>query len=131
MVEINFKDLENQVDDEDLAIGMMTKQVTCKFLDDRDVTVNQLKVFYKAIRAFYIWVTEYLSKWCLLHNKLLVQSIWIDFESRLEWNFSSTEYFIGLYPNVFVDTVQEVHEKCGLQKEGVYHIDDLWSYLEP
>ena len=57
--------------------------------------------------------------------------------------FFSVEYFISLYPNVFVDmnmeklhkqfvsyqllvtdVVQVVHEKCGLENEDVHYIDD-------
>ena len=111
---------------------------------------DQLKAFYTAVRAFYVQETDYLLKWCALQDKLLLHSTWIDFEHRLEQNFSSVEYFIGLYPNVFVDMnmeklheqfiyyqllvtediVEAVHEKCGLQNEDVHCIDDLWLYLE-
>ena len=128
----------------------MTKQLANKLLDDGNITVNQMKAFYTAVRAFYVRATDYLLKWYPLQDKLLVHATWIDFEHRLEWNFSSVEYFIGLYPNVFVDMnmeklheqfisyqllvaediIQAVREKCGLQNEDdVYRIDDLWSYL--
>ena len=86
-------------------------------------------------------------------DRLLIHSTWIDFEHRLrlECNFSSVEYFVGLYPNVFVDmnieklndqfiayqllvtkeVIRAVREKSGLQnEEDVHRIDDLWSYLK-
>lgn len=150
LAEINFKDMENQVNNEDLVIGMMTKQMAHKLLEDGDITTNQLKVFYTAVRAFYIRATEYLLKWCPLQDRLLIHSTWIDFEHRLERNFSSVEYFVGLYPNVFVDmnieklndqfiayqllvteeVIRAVREKSGLQnEEDVNRIDDLWLYL--
>ena len=150
LAEVNFKNLENQVNDDNLVIGIMTKQLAHKLFDDGDITVNPLKAFYTAVRAFYVQETDYLLKWCALQDKLLLHSTWIDFEHRLEQNFSSVEYFIGLYPNVFVDMnmeklheqfiyyqllvtediVEAVHEKCGLQNEDVHCIDDLWLYLE-
>ena len=67
----------------------------------------------------------------------------------MEQKFSAVEYFIGLYPNAFVDInikkfheqficyqllitediFQAVSETCGLQNEDdVHRIDDLWSY---
>ena len=63
LAEINFKGMENQVNNEDLVIGMMTKQMTHKLLKEGHITINQLKVFYTAVRAFYIRATEYLLKW--------------------------------------------------------------------
>jgi len=84
LAEINFKDMENQVNNEDLVIGMMTKQMAHKLLEDGDITTNQLKVFYTAVKAFYIRATEYLLKWCPLQDRLLIHSTWIDFEHRLE-----------------------------------------------
>ena len=150
MTDVNFKDLENQVNNDDLVIGIITKQLVHKLLDDGDIIVNQLKEFYIAFRAFYVRARDYLLKWCPLQDKLLVHATWIDLEHRLEQNFSSVEYFIGLYPNIFVDMnmeklheqfiryqllvtediFQAVCEKCGLQNEDdVHRIDDLWSYL--
>ena len=150
LAEINFMDMENQVNNKELVIGMMTKQMANKLLEDGDITTNQLKVFYTAIRAFYTRATEYLLKWCPLQDSLLIHSTWIDFEHRLERNFSSVEYFVSLYPNVFVDmntvklndqfiayqllvteeVIETVRQKCGLQnEEDVHRIDDLWSYL--
>ena len=54
LANVNFKDLENQVNNDDLVIGIMTKQLAHKLLDDEDITVNQLKAFYIAVRVFYI-----------------------------------------------------------------------------
>ena len=149
MADVNFKDLENQVNNDDLVIEILTKQLAHKLLDDGDITVNQLKEFYIAVRAFYVRATDYLLKWCPLQDKFLVHTTWIDLEHRLEQNFSSVEYYIDLYPNVFVDMnmeklneqficyqllvtediFQAVSETCGLQNEDdVHHIDDLWLY---
>ena len=74
LAEVNFKILENQVNDDDLVIGMMMKQLAHKFLDDGDITENQLKAFYAAVRAFFIQTTDYFFKWCPLQDKLLIHS---------------------------------------------------------
>ena len=59
LADVNLKDLEeNQVNNDDLVIGIMTKQLAHKLLDDEDITVNQLKAFYIAVRAFYIQATD-------------------------------------------------------------------------
>ena len=83
MADVNFKDLENQVNNDDLVIGIITKQLVHKLLDDGDITVNQLKEFYIAVRAFCVRATDYLLKWCPLQDKLLVHATWIDLEHRL------------------------------------------------
>ena len=54
LADVNFKDLEDQVNNDDLVIGIMTKQLAHKLLDDGNITVNQLKAFYTAVRAFYV-----------------------------------------------------------------------------
>ena len=64
LAEINYKCSENQVDDEDLVIGMMTKQFARRLFNEGDITTHQLKVFYKAVRAFFVRAVEYLLKWC-------------------------------------------------------------------
>ena len=59
LADVNLKDLEeNQVNNDDLVIGIMTKQLDHKLLDDEDITVNQLKAFYIAVRVFYIQATD-------------------------------------------------------------------------
>ena len=54
MADVNFKDLENQVNNDDLIIGIITKQLAHKLLDDGDITVNQQKEYYTTVRAFYV-----------------------------------------------------------------------------
>jgi len=150
LTEIDFKSLQNQVDDVDLGIGMITKKTAHDLFDEGDITAHQLKVFYKAVRAFYVRAVEYLLKWCPFTDDLLKHSTWINFEHRAERNFSSVEFFISLYPKLFVnmnmeelhdqfisyqllvtdDVIQIVREMSGLQnEEDVHRIDDLWSYL--
>ena len=70
------------------------------------------ETFYKAVRAFFIRAVEYLLKWCPLQDELLIHSTWIDFTRWSERNFSSVEYFINLYPNVFVGmNMEKLHEQ--------------------
>ena len=59
MADVNFEDLENQVNNDDFVIGIITKQLVHRLLDDVDITVNQLKKFYIAVRAFYVQATDY------------------------------------------------------------------------
>ena len=112
LADVNFKHLENHVHNDDLVIGIMTKQLAHKLLDDGNITVNQLKAFYTAVRAFYVRATDYLLKRCPLQDKLFVHATWIDFEHMLKRNFFSVEDFIGLYPNVFLDmNMEKLHEQ--------------------
>ena len=40
LADVNFKDIENQVNNDDLVIGIITKQLAHKLLDDRDITMK-------------------------------------------------------------------------------------------
>lgn len=144
LLELDFKDPNNHVNDEELVIGFVTKQTIRKLLDG-DIAEHQLSVFYNAVREFFVCATGYLMKWCPLQDELLTHVTWIGFEQRLEKTFSSVEYIVGRYPNLLsgmdMDKLNEqylsyqvltpeeipafVKERTGLDTEDSYRVDHL------
>ena len=87
--------------DSDLVIGIITKQTLQKLFDGGDVSDNQRKLFYHAVRDFFVCATEYLLKWCPFNDELLSHVVWAGFTGRLEKNFSSIEYIVRRYSALF------------------------------
>ena len=54
ILEVDFNDLDNQLDDSKLVIGFTTRQKLRKLFDDGDISELTKNKFYKAVRSFYI-----------------------------------------------------------------------------
>ena len=101
LLSVNFKDKANRVSNNNLVIGYTTKRILQRLLDEGDISLYQQTTFFDADKAFFIKATEYLLKWCPLKDELLLNSTWLDFEKRLEKCFTSVEYFVLKYPEIF------------------------------
>ena len=64
LLALDFHDLNNQVHDCDLVIGIVTEQTLQKLFDEGNISENQRKCFYQAVRMFLVCATKYLLKWC-------------------------------------------------------------------
>ena len=78
LISIDFKDVNNQVIDDELVIGYVTKQKVKQLLNNGDISQHKYKLFYKAARNFLIASTEYLLAWSPLQDELLCHATWID-----------------------------------------------------
>ena len=87
----------------DLVIGVVTKQTLQKLFDEGDISENQWKCFYQAVRMFLTCATEYLLKWCPLNDELLSHIVWVGFDNRLAKTFSSVEHTVCRYSTLFTD----------------------------
>ena len=90
-----------------------------------------------------------MLKWCPLKDELLLNATWLDFEKRLEKSFSSVEYFIlkyrDIFPGINIDQLneqflnyqlcseaeipKEVKANINLSEEDPYRVDVLWGFL--
>ena len=55
--------LESQKSHSDLTVGILTKALLAKLLDDRDILENSFDCFYDGVREFYETAYEYCVKW--------------------------------------------------------------------
>ena len=147
---VDYKTPSNQVANEELLIGFITKQTANRLLQEGDITSYQFTKFYRAAREFLMRATEYLLQWCPLQDELLTSATWLNFEERLEKNFMSVEYFVHRYPDILseidMDQLSEeflsyqvlpsdaipksVKESVNLEDNDPHRVDVLWGYLK-
>ena len=147
LLSLDYNDIANYVTDNNLVVGYLTKQTVQRLLTEGDISPHQHTTFFAAAKVFFIKATEYLLKWCPLKDELLVNATWLDFERRLEKNFSFVEYFVLKYHDIFsgmnidqlneqflnyqliseADIPKEVKEQANLDEDDPYHIDILWG----
>ena len=73
--------LENQKSDPDLTVGILTKALLTKLLDDWDILENSSDCFYD-VRAFYETAYEYCLKWLPADDTLYKNCRFLDFLKR-------------------------------------------------
>lgn len=80
--------------DENLFIGLLTKSVIRKKLDEGDITQQNVTKFYASVRAFHEKAFEYALDKLPLKDDLLMSGQFVDIVSRESANFPQVEYFI-------------------------------------
>lgn len=147
---LDFCDLCNQVIDDSLVIGFLTKQTITKLLDEGDISSHEHDSFFQLARIFYMKSVEYLLKWCPLNEELLFHAKWVDFTRRLECTFISVEYFVrkysSIFPNLDIERLNDefivyqsmsdsdipvtVKDIIGLSSRDDYHrVDLFWNFM--
>lgn len=130
-------------------IGFQTKQLLSRLLNGGDINEHTYGKFFEAAKSFLVTVVNYLQKWCPLNDDLLLNAEWLDFTKRQQVSFTSVEYFIFNFPNLFsgfdLDVLGEefmgyqallddaipiaVKTDVGLGVEDPHQVDALWAYL--
>ena len=149
--------LQNQRDDIDLFIGMLTKQKLRKLLNEGDISQHEVDRFYDAVREFYDSAFDYCRKWLPLNSSFLKACQIVDFENRLKHPFDVVTELIGLFPNLYskfedVKLLDKLEEEFlvyqGLSKSDIpshvwdnaavreskesityFRMDVVWAYL--
>ena len=64
--------LEKQKSDPDLTIGILTKALLAKLLDDKEILENSSDCLYDGVRGFHETAYEYCEKWLPEDGTLVV-----------------------------------------------------------
>ena len=75
-----------------MHIGLTTRSILKKHLNEGIITEHQLKKFYEAVRLFYERACEYA-----IADDVLQSAQFLNFESREAAQFSSVEFFVRKY----------------------------------
>ena len=152
-INVDFSSFDNQLDNQNIFIGLMTKQLLQKFLNNGDVAVCDAKKFFTGVRSFYVATTRSILATYPLKDDVLKHAKFIDFERRKRCTFQSVEYFVSLFPHL--DSLKAPKEMELLQEEFVsyqllhdseippaiweeahtgdddlyYKVDVLWGYI--
>ena len=94
----------NQVDDEELSVGLLTQELIDHLLNEYDVTPRELQCFYKGVRAFFSKAFQYCCMWLRLDDDLLKYCVFVDVRKRADTPFSYVEktlpYFLHIQQTV-------------------------------
>lgn len=83
--------------DDGLFIGLTTRQLLKQLENEGDISSSQTKVFYEAVREFYVTAVEYSLKNLPLTDELLDNAQCFNFQTRETSMFSQVEFFIIRY----------------------------------
>ena len=88
----------NQVDNDMLCIGFITKQTINKLYKEGYISTRDFLKFYSRVMKFLVGAVDYLFKCCQLEEEILIHATWLIFEKWLQTNFLAAEYFVHTFP---------------------------------
>jgi hypothetical protein len=91
---LDYKELENQQEDDGLFVGIGTKMLLKKLLDNGDIDPRSEKKFYRSARMFYMQAMAYSLSNLPLKDDLLINASFVNFKKRADVKFSQVEYFV-------------------------------------
>ena len=75
-----------------------------RLTDGGDISSSEIKLFYRAVRQFYIKAADYSLDNLPLNDPVLQNSKFVDFMKKDTQDFSQVEYFVARY-----DVVREMY----------------------
>ena len=107
------KNLESEMQSEDdrVYIGNLTPRLLTKLVDDGDISSQQCKRLFNAVREFYLTIARYLLEWCPLNEELVNCAYWLDLKNEAEHNFESVKYFVDGFPNLKNIQKDKIHSQ--------------------
>ena len=112
LCEFSLTDPENQLDSSKLFIGLVTRSLIHKKLEEGDNSNSDVINFYSSVIAFYASAVSYVFKWFPLNESLIKDSQFVDFNKKEECDFSMVCTFIERYPKLFPFTDMELDKVC-------------------
>lgn len=155
ITKVDFENPTTHLDDSKMTIGMITKQLLQKLLDEGDICPADQRKFFKGVRAFYVKATSQALHKLPFDDCILNHSRFLNFERKEESTFDSVEYFCVKYSNLLqftpaqMDMLQEEFVDYQLlQKSDIadvvwkealvyedenekqyYRMDVIWGYI--
>ncbi len=146
--EVDYHSEENQKKDSDLMIGSNAKDYIKKAVEsrsdadadhDNDLSDEDINVFYRSVRNFYITSCDYILKTWPLNDKLLQHAEILDISLRQEVSFSSLKFFIDKFPCLLgdanIDDLEvefasyQVDDSIKAVAEAGLRVDELWHAI--
>ena len=79
-----------------------------KCLAEGDISVQQLKKFYSAVRQFYIAAAQYMWKNLPLNDDVLRNAQFVNWNKRRSTTFAEASFFVERYSNILNLSVREI-----------------------
>ena len=87
------------IPDNALHIGLVTRSLLWKLLDEGDISDRQVKTFYNAVRQFYERAAEYAISNLPLHDETLKSAQFLNFDSEKQLCFRMFYHLFKLFSN--------------------------------
>lgn len=100
ITKVDFQNPENQLSDSAITIGIVTKQLIQKLLNEGDIDEHDMKKFYAGVRAFYVDAAAQTIKKLPFDDSVLNHARFLNFEKKEDCTFDSVEYFAQKYPKL-------------------------------
>lgn len=97
---IKFTSRSCQKDDNDLVIGVSTRQYIKQESEAGRLSGDDIKQFYKLIRNFFATACKYILEKFPFHDSVVKHAEVADISLRASTSFSSVLFFIELFPNI-------------------------------
>ena len=101
--EIDLNDPQNFMDTQDMYLGVLTKNMLKKFLDQGDIlqkTIQGIPWCYPLLFQACSWIH---SKKFPLDDLLLCNAVWVNVLDRVNTKREHVQYFYDLFPNLKSD----------------------------
>ena len=85
---------ENHRPDKELFVAIVTRIKINKCLADGDISDQEVKKFYSAVREFYIAAAKYMQNNLPLHDDTLMNAHFVNWEERNLARFEEVTYFV-------------------------------------
>ena len=122
-------DIENQKDDINLGIGIVTCNIVKRLFDSGDTVQIDFDCFFNGVRDFFVKAFNYCAKWLLLDNSFIKNSVFVYFEKRNDINVDRTQEFIQSfsvinkkiieYPSLLNTVEEKFIDYQGLTKDDI------------
>uniref|UniRef100_H3A908 HAT C-terminal dimerisation domain-containing protein n=1 Tax=Latimeria chalumnae TaxID=7897 RepID=H3A908_LATCH len=99
--DVDFANPDNQLPDESLFVGLVTKQTVFRSTNVGDISPATKNKLFSAVRAFYSSVTKYAFIKLPLNDEVLKNATFVNFDVKENCTFEQVEYFVGRYKHLF------------------------------
>ena len=95
-----INDENNYLPSEDIFLGLVTRNLLQKKVEDGDLSVGQQDKFIKSTKAFYRERLRHTLLKMNVDSSFWESAQWIDFESSQNVKWSHVEYFVEKYKGI-------------------------------
>lgn len=114
ITKVDYESPDNHLDESKMTIGLVTKQLSKKLFEDGEISGNEKRKFYTAVKAFYLDSVNQALKKLPFSDSVLNNSIFLNFDKKDECTFDSIKIFCDKYSEVLKFTPTQMDK---LQEE--------------
>ena len=91
------------MDTQDIYLGVLTKNMLKKFLDQDDILQKQYKELHDAVHYYFKSALEYIQKNISFDDLLICNAVWVNVLDCVNTKWEHVQYFYDLFPNLMSD----------------------------